>query len=602
MNIEVIEDFRDFIEIRDNWNSVYENDPQAHFFLSWEWLSGWLEMIHESWFILSAKTDDDDETYVAFFPLKMSLGEQREAGFYTELCMAGNSMADYTGLLCLPGYEEEVIPAFVSYIQHKLVWSTFNLQSILQEDARMRQILERFSGDTFEFRQHRVFNKGEETDNYIAPYVVLDDDWDSYLQGHVSSNTRQKIRRFLRKVDSSDEFHITYVNESNLESHIEILLTFWKITWGEQKGSDLDIIVDYVRAILRHCFEQDCLYFSVLWQGDTPLGAIASFVDIRQKSILFFISSRDETFKGPPPGLILHADAIRYAIQHGFKVYDFLKGNETYKYSFGVNERHIKHIIARYKDWQNKKLDTRVLPLALEQTIQYHRTNQLARAEQGYQKILDAQPDYGDALYGLGALMKQKGEYQFAEGLIKRLIALQPNSFKAWFSLGHLYQSQDNLSEAIAAYRQSIALQPNSPAVYNNLGYALQQQGNWEEAIACYQSAMELQPDCVEAEVNWANALYSQGQLLPEKYIHYAEMNYSLGSRCSQMGDVKTATAYYQHAASMQPDVPNIHYQLGRMLQQQADYERAIACYRKTLELKPDFEDAQVQLNQLEHL
>ncbi|MEG4813327.1 GNAT family N-acetyltransferase [Microcoleus sp. K5-D4] len=584
MQIEKIDNFETFNKIRENWNSVYAADHQAQFFLSWIWLSGWLQMVYEPWFILAAKPDTHDSSYVAFFPLKILLTHQDGGGFETEICMAGNSMADYTGLICLPGYEAEVIPAFAAYIQQKLVWSSFNIKSILETDTRMSLFLSNFSADSFELRQLRIQSVNEEEpDIYLAPYVSLPDDWEQYLQNYVGVNTRQKIRRFLRQVDSSNEFYITQVDADNLESHIEILLNFWESRWKKQKGDTCEVILGYNRLILRHCFENNCLYLSVLWKGDRPLGAIANFVDFQQKSMLFVITGRDQTFKNPPPGLILHADALRYAIQNGFKVYDFLTGNEEYKYSFGAKDRHIQHIVATYKNGQNRQQDVRdVISLALQIAVRDHRLNRLTKAEQRYHQILKAQSNHPEALYGLGVLMRQKGEYQTAENLLKNLLQVQPNSIKALFGLGNLYQTQDRLSEAIETYHQVLALQPDAIAAYNNLGYALQQQGKWEDAIAYYQKALELKPDCVEAEVNLANALHAQGKLSLEKQAHYAAMNNDLGSKCKQVGDLKTAIAYYRQSISMKPDLAEAHYNLDLVLQEQGEYQTASTCERKT--------------------
>jgi len=580
MQIEKIDNFETFKKIRENWDSVYAADHQAQFFLSWIWLSGWLQMLHEPWFILAAKPDTKDSSYVAFLPLKKILTHQDGGGFETEICMAGNSMADYTGLICLPGYEEEVIPAFAAYIQQKLVWSSFNVKSILETDKRMYLFLSKFSADSFELSQLRIQSLNEEEpDIDLAPYVSLPDDWEQYLQNYVGVNTSQKIRRFLRKVDISDEFYITHVDADNWESHIEILLKFWESRWKKQKGDTFEVIMGYNRLILRHCFENNCLYLSVLWKGDRPLGAIANFVDFQQKSMLFVIAGRDQTFKNPPPGLILHADAIRYAIQNGFKVYDFLRGNEEYKYSFGAKDRHIQHIVVKDKNYQNRQEDVRdLLALALQLAVRHHRSNRLTKAEQGYHQILEAQSNHPEALYGLGVLMRQKGEYQTAENLLKNLLQVQPNSIKALFSLGNLYQAQDRLSEAIEAYHQILALQPDAIAAYNNLGYALQQQGKWEDAIAYYQKALELKPDCVEAEVNLANALYAQGKLSLEKQAHYATMNHDLGSQCKQAGDLKTAIAYYRQSISMKPDLAEAYYNLDQVLQEQGEHQTASTC------------------------
>jgi len=63
-----------------------------------------------------------------------------------------------------------------------------------------------------------------------------------------------------------------------------------------------------------------------------------------------------------------HAHSIRYAIENGFTEYDFLRGNETYKYSFGVKERSIRHIVIGTKNGRNigGRLNSRTVPAALK--------------------------------------------------------------------------------------------------------------------------------------------------------------------------------------------------------------------------------------------
>lgn len=506
MPVTIIDDFDSFIAVKNNWNSVYSQDRYAHFFLSWEWLSGWLEMIYEPWLILAFSPADSDD-YAAFLPLKFTLEGEDGEQLRCELCMAGNSMADYTGLLCLPGHEQEAVSAFSQHILEQLTWSAFSLGNMLQTDPRMALLLKLFPSSDYSLMQIRTRNEGEETNQDVAPYTLLNDTWEDYLACQVSSNTRQKIRRFLRKVDASDRFHIAETTADNLETHIDILLDFWQSRWREHKGEDCNVIMDYVREIIIHCFEYDCLHLPVLWQGERPLGAIANFLDTRKQVVLFVITGRDRTVKTPPPGLVLHAYAIRHAIRHGFKVYDFLRGDEHYKYSFGAKERYLRHITVKSKQAQPHDLDARAVPLALKMAIEKHQANQLDGAEQAYRYILSAQPEHCDAMYGLGALLSQQQDYAAAEDCFKTLLGQQPESIRALFALGNLYQAQQQYSESIEAYRRALDLQPNLPPVYNNLGYAYQQQGAWEKAIACYSQALELHPDCAEAETNRANAL-----------------------------------------------------------------------------------------------
>ncbi|MGO7778212.1 GNAT family N-acetyltransferase, partial [Rhizobium johnstonii] len=87
--------------------------------------------------------------------------------------------------------------------------------------------------------------------------------------------------------------------------------------------------------------------------GDQPLGALANIIYRQKKAILFYITGRDENWKTQSPGLILHGYCIRRAIEHGFKTYDLLRGNEPYKYMFGVEERRISCTLFRTSNGQN---------------------------------------------------------------------------------------------------------------------------------------------------------------------------------------------------------------------------------------------------------
>jgi tetratricopeptide (TPR) repeat protein len=531
MQINTIDNFDAFVELKANWNSVYQGDRNAHFFMSWEWLSGWLQMVREPWVILAAKPTDI-EIYVAFFPLKVAVEQDRNGGLTSQLFMVGNSLADYTGFICVPEYELTAIAAFQKYIFEELKWSLFNLGNLLKAEERMGLFLSKFPKTDVLFRQVQIKNQDQEPDHSIAPFVLLADRWDDYLQHQVSSNTRQKIRRFLRKIDDSEEYRIAEVDEANLSSHIEILLNFWQTRWGEKKSKDCDVIVEYFRAILNHCFKLGCLYLPVLWKGDRPLGAIANLMDFRKQTALFLVAGRDESFKSPPPGLILHAHAIRHAIQNGFKIYDFLRGNEPYKYSFGAQERHLAHIVLERQHSSPHLLDVRTVPVALEMATQKLRENQLSGAEKIYRQILANFPHQANALYGLGVLAAQANQLQEAETLFKELLKIQPNSAKAWFSLGNLHQSQERYFEAIAAYHHALEHKPDFAFAYNNLGYAEQQLGHWEQAIAAYRKALELEPDCSAAQVNCTNAIHQLHQQNLPKPSTDTPTAYELNHHC----------------------------------------------------------------------
>src|SRR5215468_1644249 len=141
-----------FERLEQDWNAVYDADPDAQFFISYNWLAGWLQRIAGPWFILAARASDAAEApYVAFLPLRMSV-KTSEGPLHNELNMAGNFAADYTGMLCRPGFEHHAVPAFARRLK-QMSWARLNLENIRMSEARYRLLMAHFPKASFQINQ-----------------------------------------------------------------------------------------------------------------------------------------------------------------------------------------------------------------------------------------------------------------------------------------------------------------------------------------------------------------------------------------------------------------------------------------------------------------
>jgi len=591
MLIDVIEDFASFERLKPVWEDVYDADPDAQFFLSWTWLSQWIPMLSGPWVILAVKPSEDAD-YVAFFPLRWRLREDPRTGFYNEISMTGNYAADYTGFICKPEFEERAIGALARHVK-RMHWRRINLDYIRTTPARLRMFLSNFSDKRFETREGTRINKRDNINNCICPAVSLPDDWDQYLATSTSSNMRQKLRRFLRQIEADPTFRITHSDRETLERDLKIILKFWVAKWGARKGDRLSSILSSNYNMLKRCGEADHLFMPMLWRGDEPLGGLASLIDPRKKAIHFYLAGRDESFNDPPPGLVLHAHSIRHAISLGMKSYDFLRGNESYKYSFGAKERHIKCFAVSTRSERNlgDKLMPKSVPAVFERATQLHRQNDLAKAERGYRQILDTDPKHVQALYCLGQLLALQGKHGAAKRIFVTLTELRPQSEKVWMWLGQTLEARDRVPDAIKAYEKVVATNPQSANAYNKLGSLLFKQRRFDEAVAAFEKAIELKPDNIEAEVSRANTLFMLGKLSPEQIERYAEMNAALGDKVSKDGATDFAARCYQQAIKMKEDVVQAHYGLGQILLARGEVEGAQQSYRRAAEIDPDYKD-----------
>jgi tetratricopeptide (TPR) repeat protein len=601
MRIDVIDSFEAFVRLKPQWDAVYRADPQAQFFLSWTWMSKWLPMLEGPWFILAVKPPAGAGTsdHVGFFPLRLRTKERKAGGFYNEINMAGNFAADYTGFICTPEFHDRAIAALAAHLR-SMNWARLNLENIRVSNTSERLLLSHFSKKEFKTEEHERVNARDNINNRICPFAALPDSWDRYLDG-LSANTRQKIRRLLRQFDGSDELRITHADADSIERDLKVLLNFWGVKWGPRKGSRLNTIMMSNFMMLKACADSGALFLPVLWRGERPLGALASLIDPEKRSLLFYIGARDETFNTPPPGVLLHAHSIRHAIAGGFKTYDFLRGNEPYKYSFGTRERRISCITVTTRHGRNlhDKLDPRSVREVLERATELHQAGRLGAAELGYRQVLGTDPRCEKALYCLGQLMAAKGRHPAATQLFKALIAVKPASEKAWLWLGQSLEAKQRFSDAADAYRHVVALRPELAVAHNKLGAALFKLGRFDEAIAAFDRAIELQPGYLEAEVSRANTLHMLGILPDERRAHYAALNAELGDKYRKNGAISFAVHCYRQAITMQHDFVRAHYSLGHVLESQKDVVGALESYRRVVEIDPDYSDALMRVSAL---
>ena len=342
MIVERIGRIEDFHHLRTEWDDVYDSDPEAHFFLSWQWLAGALDSYPGEWMVLVARGVDG--RCLGMLPLQVkTVWSQSRQRVRNELHFAGRLFwADYGGVLCLPDHEAEVLSALASQLK-EMNWSQLVLKGFRISDRRFHIFMEALADDRLEVESMTsVINNGE-TDNLVCPYVELPDTFETYLSERLSSNTRQKTRRLLRKLEAASEYTITTSSAATRSRDVRILETLWQNMWHPLKGSDTPRLAAQYARIVTRGLEDDLVHLSVLWYGDAPVGVLASFIDWKKSRLLFFLGARDEAFRDVPVGLVLHMHNIRWAIEHNIKTYDLLRGNEPYKYSLGAVDVRLKY-------------------------------------------------------------------------------------------------------------------------------------------------------------------------------------------------------------------------------------------------------------------
>ncbi len=326
MRIAIFKNIDEIYKLKDNWNRVYLSDSLATPFVSWAWLCAWIDMT-PNWLVLAIQSDRASP-YIAFMPLSIHFTEKR--GYKSGLNLTlGHFTTDEASFLCLPEYNEEAMKILAKFIQSKMKWDTFYLQNIL--DSRLDGFLKMFSG-----RKFYVL----ENNSKVCPYINLPNNWEKYLKDFLGPKTRENIKKYTRKIENIPNYRITKTNEENLDNQIETLLMLHQNRWGTQSEDKLR----HYRSIFRSHYQNHSLWLNILWEGKTPIVALAAFVEEVKKILFFYTIGFDDRYAKLSPGKVIIGYSIRYAIENGFEIYDFGAGGEEYKYSFGVKERFSRRI------------------------------------------------------------------------------------------------------------------------------------------------------------------------------------------------------------------------------------------------------------------
>ncbi len=176
-----------------------------------------------------------------------------------------------------------------------------------------------------------------------APNIPLPGDWEKYLAEQVEKKQRHEIRRKMRRVEeSSDAIHWYIVQDSaSLEAEVEAFLALM-----EQDPDKARFLTPPMRAgfhsIARAAFDNGWLQLAFMTvNGEKACGYFNFDYDNR---IWVYNSGIDFRFREYSPGWVLLGYLLQWANQEKRSAYDFMRGDEEYKYRFGAVNRHVMRV------------------------------------------------------------------------------------------------------------------------------------------------------------------------------------------------------------------------------------------------------------------
>jgi CelD/BcsL family acetyltransferase involved in cellulose biosynthesis len=315
-----------FATERAAWERLYRADPVRQVFMSWAWLDAYLTTVAPGWTIAVLREGDE---LIAALPLQVRSVPSRVFPVARELAFLGDPVADYGGMLCRAGREADAVRAFGVAIR-RLGWDRALICDLA--DPRLDPLLAVLRGQGSTLAQ---------TGETRCLRTTLPASWDDYKKS-LGRTTRGKTDRALRRLqDGLPDFRISSPTDADVDAHVEAMVRINHARWG---GNLRSARARFGR-LFRAAYDRDCLRLHIAWDGERGIAGVASFTDPVSATYNLYQLAYDDEYAKFSPGKAVLGYAIRDAIERGYRVFDFLRGDEEYKASYASEVVITRHFL-----------------------------------------------------------------------------------------------------------------------------------------------------------------------------------------------------------------------------------------------------------------
>src|SRR5580765_6575407 len=297
------------------WDGLVAASRLRSPFLSWAWQSEWARTFAGDRRLEIRCVEDGGGSLVGILPLYETPSGSLEL-------IGGADVSDYLDLISVHGREEE---AWMALLQSRTAEPVEWELHAVPETSPTVASLPPLAGACGLAASATVEER--------CPVLILPSSWETYL-ARLSGKHRHELQRKMRRLErDAPDARVSCVSApSDVSSRLGDFLALHRSTRvGKARFMD-ERMERFFRAALAGFAERAA---ARLWFLDTASGPIAAFVTIEWDGTVGLYNSGFAPDRAAlSPGVVLLAQLIRDAIGRGRGKFDFLRGEERYKYEF----------------------------------------------------------------------------------------------------------------------------------------------------------------------------------------------------------------------------------------------------------------------------
>ena len=323
------------------WNALLEHSRFRSIFLTHEWQTTWWRHLGAGDLWIVALRESHHSRLVGIAPLYfMRHSTGQFAGLRVLHLVGCVEVSDYLDVIVDAAWEEPVCAALARWLAgpDAPAWDVVDLCNLPEDSMTYRLLPGHLEAGGLAVDVHQ-----EDT----APQFALPVHYETYLQEQVDKKQRHEIRRKQRRAER--EAAVTFYmvgKEHSLEAEMDDFIALQRASRFDKSEFMTPQMRRFFMAAARCMFDAGWLRLGFLTLDGEKAAALLAFE--YDKRYMLYNSGYDPESHAPlSPGWVLLAYTIQYAIAAGCTCFDFMQGDEEYKYRFGSRDFKVMRLLAR---------------------------------------------------------------------------------------------------------------------------------------------------------------------------------------------------------------------------------------------------------------
>ncbi len=306
--------------IAGEWSALIEQDPKATPFHRPEWLIPWWRrlgsgelhaLLFRGW----------NGRPVGFVPLFIHQWMGRR-----QVTLAGTGVTDYPGLTALPDAAAECARLTFEYLRaNRERWDVCDWPDLREDSPLIAAVPPAFQSDTSE--------------GLPCTRVRLPSDPDDYQSG-LPHGLRRTLRQAEQRLEREGELRFETLRGDPGRPVLDELFRLHETRWADRGGPESMLDRPAVQRFLLEASRRMSAtgrlrLYTVRFRGELA-AVILGFID--RGRVWGYITGMDPELGRFSPGSLVLSHAIRDAIGEGASAWEFLRGDEAYKFQWGAQK------------------------------------------------------------------------------------------------------------------------------------------------------------------------------------------------------------------------------------------------------------------------